>query len=136
MTCIHSNGKVRILVVEDSPTQALHVQTLLEKYGARVTVAQNGRIGVQIANVVHPDLIILDMQMPEMNGLQACQVLKKSEETWDIPIIMFTSLEDEDLIASVLDLGVVDFIPKDVFADMVLVETLRQMGMVAAESLA
>ena len=119
-----------ILVVEDSPTQALHIRALLEQAGANVVLAGDGPTGVQMARDVLPDLVILDMQLPEMNGLEVCSRIKRGSETHHIPVIMLTRHDDPELVTLGLQSGVVDYIPKDVFADVVLLETLRQMGMI------
>ncbi len=119
-----------ILVVEDSPTQALHLQTLLEQEGLKVVLAYDGRAGVQMAQQLHPDLIVLDVHMPEMNGFQVCQHLKDGPDTADIPVIMFTRRDDHEAVVMGLQTGAVDYIPKDAFADAVLLETLRQMGLI------
>jgi CheY-like chemotaxis protein len=119
-----------ILVVEDSPTQALHVQALLEREGVRVVLAGDGPEGIALAQRAHPDLVILDMQLPGMNGLQVCSELKRMPATAEIPVILFTRHDDPEMIAMGLQSGIVDYIPKDVFADAVLLETLRQMGLI------
>jgi DNA-binding response OmpR family regulator len=120
-----------ILIVEDSSTQALHLQVLLEQEELNVVLAHDGRLGLQMAQQLHPDLVVLDVQMPEMNGFQVCQQLKKARETADIPVIMFTRHDEHESVILGLQTGAVDYIPKDAFADAVLLETLRQMGFIA-----
>jgi twitching motility two-component system response regulator PilH len=122
--------KKRILVVEDSPTQAMHLQALLEQAGLEVILAFDGRTGLQAAQETHPDLVVLDIQMPEMNGFQVCRQLKDTRTTADIPIIMFTRHDEEEAVVLGLQTGAVDYIPKDAFADAVLLETLRQMNFI------
>jgi DNA-binding response OmpR family regulator len=120
-----------ILIVEDSSTQALHLQVLLEQEELNVVLAHDGRLGLQMAQQLHPDLVVLDVQMPEMNGFQVCQQLKEARETADIPVIMFTRHDEHESVILGLQTGAVDYIPKDAFADAVLLETLRQMGFIA-----
>ena len=120
-----------ILVVEDSPTQAMHIQNMLEQNGAHVLVAVDGLEGIRLAEGEQPDLVVLDMQLPDMNGLQVCKQLKSNMTTDQIPVIMFTRYDDAETIALGLQLGVIDYIPKDAFADAVLLETLRQMNLLA-----
>ena len=119
-----------ILVIEDSATQALHLQALLEEVGLQVMCAHDGRAGLTMARQAQPDLIVLDVQLPDMNGFQVCQDLKSQGDTRHIPIIMFTRHDDPEAVVLGLQTGVTDYIPKDAFADAVLVETLRQMGLV------
>ncbi len=124
------NGEERkqVLVVEDSPTQAMHLQSLLEREGLKVVLARDGAEGLRMAQEMHPDLVVLDLQMPEMDGLQVCRKLKGAHETSGIPVILFTAHDEHETIVLGLQMGAVDFIPKDAFADAVLLETLRQMG--------
>ena len=129
-TRVNATRTATILVVEDSPTQAMHVQGLLEEHGVNVVLAVDGPEGVALAQSAAPDLVILDMQLPTMNGLEVCKALKAAPATADIPVILFTRHDDPELISLGLQSGVVDYIPKDVFADAVLAETLRQMGLI------
>jgi PleD family two-component response regulator len=66
--------------------------------------------------------------MPEINGFEVCKILKSSPDTVDIPVILFTRWDASEAVQLGLEYGAVDYIPKDAFADAVLVETLRQMG--------
>ena len=119
--------KKTVLVVEDSPTQALHMQALLEQEGLSILLAHDGKTGLEMAQELGPDLIVLDVQMPGMNGFQVCGELKNRRATKDIPIIMFTRHDEQEAVVLGLQTGAVDYIPKDAFADAVLLETLRQM---------
>jgi len=122
-----------VLVVEDSPTQALNLQESLERVGLLVICATNGGTGLQLARQIRPALIVLDIQMPDMNGFEVCKLLKESSETNAIPIIMFTRDDSPEALQLGLESGAVDFIPKDAFASAVLIETIRQMGLLAKE---
>jgi DNA-binding response OmpR family regulator len=120
-----------VLLVEDSATQALHLQAVLEQQGLQVAWASDGRTGLQMAQQLHPDLIVLDLQMPDINGFQVCQQLKRdSPDTAAIPVIMFTRHDDPEAVVLGIQVGATDYIPKDAFADAVLLETLRQMGLI------
>ncbi len=122
-----SSDRKLILVVEDSPVQALALTKLLERNGVDVLCAANGQTGVAMARCYLPDLVVLDVQMPEMNGLEACKRIKANPTTQDIPVILFTAHADLDVMKAGIDQGAVDFIPKDAFSDVVLLETLRQL---------
>lgn len=123
----------KILVIEDSHTQALHLQALLEREGLDVALAFDGKAGLEMAGQVHPAAIILDIQMPEMDGFQVCQRLKEVPETADTPIIMLTCRDENEAVLEGLQRGAIDYIPKDAFSDVVLIETLRQMGIIAPD---
>jgi two-component system sensor histidine kinase/response regulator len=124
-----ANAKT-ILLIEDSATQALHLKLLLEQEGLEVAWASAGQMGLKMARQLLPDLILLDVQMPDMNGFQVCQQLRKADDTNYIPIIMLTRFDDPETVTLGMQVGVTDYIPKDAFADAVLLETLRQMGMI------
>lgn len=130
MTKQHKKNSKIALVIEDSPTQAIHLQSILEIEGVQGICAVNGRLGLRMARQLHPDVIILDIQMPELNGFEVCKMLKSSAEMTNIPIILFTRCDTPDAVQLGLEYGAVDYIPKDAFADAVLIETLRQMGII------
>lgn len=125
----YRNSKM-VLVVEDSPVQALALVKLLERENLNVLCASNGQAGISMARCYLPDLIILDIQMPEMDGLEACRYLKRDPKTLDIPIILYTEHNEPDMLKAGLEQGVVDFIPKDAFSDIVLLETLKQLNII------
>ena len=121
------HSKKTILIVEDSPVQALALSMLLENRGINILHAENGQSGVEMARKNMPELILLDVEMPGMNGLEACCKLRDDTGTAKIPIILFTTHTDQETIRDGLVGGAIDFIPKDGFYEAVLLETLRQM---------
>lgn len=85
----------KILIVDDSPTE-IHVMTqILEGAGHQIISAPNGEDGIEVAKQQLPDLILMDVVMPGLNGFQATRKLSKSPETKDIPVIMVTT-KDQD----------------------------------------
>jgi CheY-like chemotaxis protein len=121
-----------VLIVEDSPVQATAIGQLLLGNGARILYAPDGRAGVFMAQRYLPDAIILDLEMPRMNGLEACKHLKANPETADIPVLMLTQYADRAPATGEGKESTIDFIPKDDLASTVLVETLRQMHILDA----
>lgn len=85
----------RILVVDDSPTERFFISDLLVKNGYLVSMAENGEEGVAQAKQTIPDLIIMDVVMPGMNGFQATRALSKEDSTKDIPVILCTTKGQE-----------------------------------------
>jgi CheY-like chemotaxis protein len=118
----------KVLVVEDSPTQALHLKAILEDAGLDVYLAANGRVGVEVARKVRPAIVVLDVKMPVMDGIQVCEALTSMAETASIPIVMLTGHDDLKTLMQSLSLGAVDFIPKDAYADAALLRSLKQLG--------
>lgn len=124
-----NTNTVTILICEDSITQVIHMRELLKEHGLeKVYVAEDGMASLEMAQEIHPDLVILDLQMPRMNGFQVVQALKDNKDTNKIPVIMFSSHSEAETKKLGMQLGAVEYIPKDAFADVVLIETLREMG--------
>jgi two-component system chemotaxis response regulator CheY len=87
--------KKKILLVEDSRLLRAVVQDALEGAGFEVYEAENGMLGLETAKHIHPDLIMLDVMMPVMDGLAMYQSLRKDEWGKSIPVIMLTGAEEE-----------------------------------------
>lgn len=85
----------RILIVDDSPTETHVLKTMLEKNGYQVSVAQTGEDGIKLAQQETPDVILMDIVMPGVNGFQATRKLSKDPGTSAIPIVMI-STKDQD----------------------------------------
>lgn len=102
----------RILIVDDSRLIAHVAKTILTKQGHEVILAQDGLAGLQAAKSEHPDLILLDLIMPVMDGYQVCQGLKEEDSTKEIPIIMLTSKAEPADKVKGLELGALDYVVK------------------------
>jgi DNA-binding response OmpR family regulator len=127
-----ANGKTldsfSVLMVEDSPPQALKMKMALENGGCRVYWSETGFGGLGMAQQRRFDLIILDVELPDINGFDICRKLKTDEKLRDIPVVMLTTLDSARDVMTGLDAGAIDYIPKDAFAELVLLETIKQMG--------
>ena len=99
----------RIVVAEDDPKQARMLKLYLEREGHSVIVAEDGLAAVEAIRRRSPDLVLLDMMMPELDGLDVCRVVRAES---DVPIIMITARNDEDDMLRRLDLGADDYITK------------------------
>ena len=86
----------KILVVDDEQPIRELTKMILEDAGYEVATAENGREAIEKIHVETPDLVLLDMIMPEMTGLEACKILKSKPNTKDIPVTMFTVLDGND----------------------------------------
>ncbi len=117
-----------VLLVEDSRTQALRFQLQLQRCGVRVDVARDGCEGLEYARTHVPDAIILDVDLPGMDGYALCQQLKQDGATASTPVIMLTHRDDARSAQTGLDVGADDYIPKDAFAEHNLIESLRALG--------
>ncbi|MDX1588397.1 MAG: twitching motility response regulator PilH [Oleiphilaceae bacterium] len=85
----------RILIVDDSPTEVKKISGLLEKHNHEVLCADNGADGVATARSQKPDLILMDVVMPGLNGFQATRQLSRAQETQDIPVVIVTTKDQE-----------------------------------------
>jgi CheY-like chemotaxis protein len=103
---------------------------MLEREGLTVLLAYDGQSGLEIAQQLQPAAIILDLEMPKLNGFQVCRMLRSKRQTSSIPIIMLSSHSDDDMVEFSQQFEAVDFVCKDAFSDAVLLETLRQMGLI------
>lgn len=101
-----------ILIVDDNPENIQVLGTALRQKNCRVTVAQSGELAVKAAIEHLPDLILLDIMMPEMNGFQVCEILKNSPKTKDIEIIFVTAAVAHSDELKGLALGAIDYIHK------------------------
>jgi two-component system sensor histidine kinase/response regulator len=101
-----------VLIVDDTPANIGVVVDFLEEHGFRIVVAQDGLEGLQRAEFIKPDLILLDVMMPGMNGLDVCRRLKASDTTRDIPVIFMTALADTTSKLDGFKVGGVDYITK------------------------
>ncbi len=116
--------KQKILVVEDeAPIQEL-LQFNLERKKYRVKVASSGEAALKVAGAYQPDLILLDIMLPGVDGLEVCKQLKADPSTVHIPIIMLTALSEETDIVTGLELGADDYVTKP-FSPRVLLARVK-----------
>ncbi len=85
----------RILIVDDSPSQLMGIQRIVEKLGHQTLTAEDGAAGVEVAKAELPDLILMDVVMPNLNGFQATRTLSRESTTRDIPVVLVTT-KDQD----------------------------------------
>ena len=101
-----------ILVVDDSPEQIRYVSEILKPEGCRIYAAASSQIVFKILANVIPDLMILDIVMPDMDGFELCRILKADRKTSDIPIIFTTAYPDEEYIGKGFAAGGCDYLVK------------------------
>jgi signal transduction histidine kinase len=102
----------RILIVEDVPINIRALTEILHGQGYQTNVATNGRRALEILGKVHPDLILLDVMMPEVDGFETCAQIKAMPDRCDIPIIFLTSRNETGDIVRGFELGAVDYVAK------------------------
>jgi adenylate cyclase len=102
----------RILIIEDEPANIQTLSTLLKERGYQINIATNGRQALEVLQRIRPDLILLDIMMPEMDGFETCRRIKASTAWREIPIIFLTAKTDTADIVRGFELGAVDYVAK------------------------
>jgi signal transduction histidine kinase len=104
--------KGNILIVDDTPENLKVLSAMLAKQGYKIRPAINGKIALQLARLIPPDLILLDIMMPEMDGYEVCRHLKADEKTRNIPIIFLSALSETFDKVKAFSAGGVDYVTK------------------------
>ena len=102
----------KILFIEDDPLLVKIYSTRLSQDGFEVLSAENGEAGLQVAETQVPDLIVLDIMMPRLDGFSVLEKLRTSEKTKNTPILVYSNLGQEDETARAKKMGATDFIIK------------------------
>jgi len=105
-------AKKKVLVIDDENDILLIIKSALHEEGYDVATANNGYDGLALAEDASPDLIILDIMMPEMDGFEVLQQLKENEKTAQIPVVILTGLSSKDKIREALNKGIDYYIVK------------------------
>lgn len=101
-----------VLIVDDEPSGQQVVESILQDQGYVMEFASNGKEALKKAGELKPDLILLDIMMPEIDGLQVCQMLRNNKELAKTPVVMLTALNDRDIRIASMDAGADDFFTK------------------------
>lgn len=117
-----------VLVVEDDPDQRRLLERMLTAGGWRVLTAPDGAAGVRVATAEPPDVVVLDVMMPELNGFQACRRLKSEPATRDVPVVILTSKDQPTDEFWAREVGADAFMhkPADIPALMALLSRLTE----------
>ena len=123
----------KILIVDDIPANLNVLRKALEIEGYEVVAAPSGKVALQIADRTRPDLILLDIMMPEMDGFETCQRLKADASTVDIPAIFITAKDETSSLVKGFEVGGVDYIQKpfrheEIRARVKTHLTIKQLG--------
>lgn len=125
-----SRDLLRVLVVDDSELQILFEQSLLADENVEFFVARNGAEAIESARRDKPDLILLDIVMPVMDGIEAARHIRDDPGTCDIPIIMVTSQTEEEYMEDAFVGGCNDYVTKPVRKDELLAKVRSLTGYV------
>lgn len=134
MTISASSQTISILVVDDLADNLQILATTLSQQGYQVRCAKNGSTALRGASTILPDLILLDIKMPDLDGYEVCQQLKANKETCDIPVIFLSALDDVLDKVKAFEVGGVDYISKPIQVKEVLVRVKNQIALQLAKA--
>jgi len=123
----------KILIVDDVPSNVLLLKILLTNEKFQVCTANNGNQCIEVAKQEHPDLILLDVMMPDISGFDAATVLKKDDETKETPIIFLTALNSPSDLVKGFEVGANDFLTKPFNKEELVIRVMHQISLVAAK---
>ncbi len=115
-----NSQKYTVLVVDDNPTNLAVVADYLKEYGFKTPVASNGEMALKRAKYIQPDIILLDVMMPGIDGFETCRRFKADESTQNIPIIFMTALASTEDKVTGFKVGAVDYVTKPLQQEEVL----------------
>lgn len=128
-----NRSEYKILIVDDVVSNVLLLKILLTNEKFQVCTANNGTTCIEQARKEHPDLILLDVMMPDISGFDTAIVLKKDEETKDIPIIFLTALNTPQDLVHGFQVGASDFLTKPFNKEELIMRVMQQISLVAAK---
>lgn len=124
----NSDNRPLILVIEDNPVDSKIICAILKKE-YRIERADNGYAGFIKAQTIHPDVILMDCEMPRMNGLEACRELKSNAVTQKIPVIFLTSVKTSHMILECFNADAENYLSKPISAKVLksqIIEILKE----------
>lgn len=132
---IGSKPAPRILLVDDEPSNLRVLRQVLQAARYRLSFARSGQDALNLVDKEAVDLILLDIMMPEMTGLEVCERLKKNPKTAHIPVIFVTALKDSVDEEKGFELGAVDYIAKPIVPAIVLARVKNHLSLIRADEL-
>ena len=123
----------KILIVDDVVSNVLLLKILLTNEKFQVCTASNGKQCIEVAQNEHPDLILLDVMMPDLNGFDTAVILKKDPTTQEIPIIFLTALNNPNDLVKGFQVGANDFLTKPFNKEELVMRVMHQIQLVAAK---
>lgn len=119
---------VKILVVDDIPLNVLLVKKMLQPLGFETSEAEDGVVAMEKIEADKPDLILLDLMMPRMDGFEVLRRLRANEETKSIPVIILSALNSNDDVAKGISMGAEDYITKPIIMDRLQSSVIKQLN--------
>ena len=123
----NTNNKIKILLIEDDPLLLNMYAAKFELENFNVVTAEDGEKGLKLATSISPDIILLDILLPKINGFEVLKLLKENEEVKNIPVILLTNLSQKDEVKQGLSLGAEDYLIKAHFMPSEVVEKIKKI---------
>lgn len=127
-------SKYNVLVVDDIPLNLVLVQKMLSRFNFQMRTAANGQLALDAVAEKKPDLILLDLMMPGIDGFEVIRRLRANPETADIQIIILSALNSNEDVVKGFNVGANDFIMKPIIMEKLLSCVVNQMAIVEARS--
>jgi CheY-like chemotaxis protein len=129
----HDYSKYNVLAVDDIPLNLLLVQKMLSRFNFKVRTAANGQLALDAVAALRPDLILLDLMMPGIDGFEVIRRLRSNPETADIQIVILSALNSNEDIVKGFEAGANDFIMKPIIMEKLLTCVVTQLKLVEAK---
>ena len=129
----HDYSKFLILVVDDIPLNQLLVTKMLSRYNVRIKTAANGQQALDAVAEEKPDLILLDLMMPIMDGFQVIEHLRADPDTADLQVVILSALNSSEDIVKGFNVGANDFLTKPIIMEKLLTCVTTQLQLVEAK---
>ena len=130
----HDYSRFNVLAVDDIPLNLLLVQKMLSRFNFTLRTAANGQLALDAVAAQKPDLILLDLMMPGIDGFEVIRRLRDNPETSDIQIVILSALNSNEDIVKGFNVGANDFIMKPIIMEKLLSCVVTQMQLVEAKA--
>lgn len=130
----HDYSKYNVLAVDDIPLNLLLVQKMLAKFNFEMRTAGNGQLALEAVAAKKPDLILLDLMMPGIDGFEVIRRLRENPDTADIRIVILSALNSNEDVVKGFSMGADDFIMKPIIMEKLLACVVTQMQIVEARN--
>lgn len=130
----HDYSKYNVLAVDDIPLNLLLVQKMLSRFNFKMRTAANGQLALDAVAAQKPDLILLDLMMPGIDGFEVIRRLRADPETADIQIVILSALNSNEDVVKGFNVGANDFIMKPIIMEKLLSCVVTQMQIVEAKN--
>jgi PleD family two-component response regulator len=129
----HDYSKYNVLAVDDIPLNLLLVQKMLSKFNFKMRTAANGQMALDAVAAEKPDLILLDLMMPGIDGFEVIRRLKENPETADIRIVILSALNSNEDVVKGFNVGADDFIMKPIIMERLITTVITQIQIVQSQ---